>query len=77
VNCRCAFSAITRLLELPRLGCYFVVILLSDVMTIHFFFLVSVCNPEMHLALLGTVGMLNLYGVLVGLFQSSVNTRIP
>jgi hypothetical protein len=37
----CAFSAVTRLLELPRLGCYFIVLLLSDVMTIHFFFLVS------------------------------------
>ncbi|XP_024401012.1 uncharacterized protein [Physcomitrium patens] len=37
----CAFSAVTRILELPRLGCYFVVLLLSDVMTIHFFFLVK------------------------------------
>jgi phosphatidylinositol glycan class N len=37
----CAFSAVTRVLELPRLGCYFIVLLLSDVMTIHFFFLVS------------------------------------
>ncbi|KAJ0098524.1 hypothetical protein Patl1_21939 [Pistacia atlantica] len=36
----CAFSAITKLLQIPRLGCYFLVILLSDVMTIHFFFLV-------------------------------------
>ncbi|TXG58989.1 hypothetical protein EZV62_016818 [Acer yangbiense] len=36
----CAFSAITKLLRLPRLGLYFLVILLSDVMTIHFFFLV-------------------------------------
>ncbi|KAJ4826427.1 hypothetical protein Tsubulata_013617 [Turnera subulata] len=36
----CAFSAITKLLRLPRLGCYFLVILFSDVMTIHFFFLV-------------------------------------
>lgn len=40
-NYRCAFSAVTRLLELPRLGCYFIVLFLSDVMTIHFFFLVS------------------------------------
>jgi phosphatidylinositol glycan class N len=37
----CAFSAVTRVLELPRLGCYFIVLLLSDVMTIHFFFLVK------------------------------------
>jgi len=37
----CAFSAVTRVLELPRLGCYFIVLLLSDVMTIHFFFLVN------------------------------------
>ncbi|CAM6114425.1 unnamed protein product [Calypogeia fissa] len=35
-----AFSAVTRVLMLPRLGCYFIVLLLSDVMTIHFFFLV-------------------------------------
>uniref|UniRef100_A0A7I4BAI9 Uncharacterized protein n=2 Tax=Physcomitrium patens TaxID=3218 RepID=A0A7I4BAI9_PHYPA len=41
LNCRCAFSAVTRILELPRLGCYFVVLLLSDVLTIHLFFLVS------------------------------------
>ncbi|WCJ20909.1 GPI ethanolamine phosphate transferase 1 [Euphorbia peplus] len=36
----CVFSAITKLLRVPRLGCYFLVILFSDVMTIHFFFLV-------------------------------------
>ncbi|KAK9113910.1 hypothetical protein Syun_020707 [Stephania yunnanensis] len=36
----CAFSAITKLIRVPRLGCYFLVILCSDVMTIHFFFLV-------------------------------------
>ncbi|KAL1314903.1 hypothetical protein HN51_041716 [Arachis hypogaea] len=36
----CVFSAITKLNEVPRLGCYFLVILFSDVMTIHFFFLV-------------------------------------
>ncbi|KAJ0965385.1 hypothetical protein J5N97_026523 [Dioscorea zingiberensis] len=36
----CAFVAITKLMRLPRLGCYFLVILFSDVMTIHFFFLV-------------------------------------
>lgn len=36
----CVFSAITKLHRLPRLGCYFLVILFSDVMTIHFFFLV-------------------------------------
>jgi phosphatidylinositol glycan class N len=36
----CAFSAITKIVRIPRLGCYFLVILLSDVMTIHFFFLV-------------------------------------
>ncbi|KAG6557202.1 hypothetical protein Mapa_001129 [Marchantia paleacea] len=35
-----AFSAVTRLLALPRFGCYLLVLLLSDVMTIHFFFLV-------------------------------------
>ncbi|MBA0846347.1 hypothetical protein Goshw_000758 [Gossypium schwendimanii] len=38
---RCAFSAITKLLEVPRIGCYFLVILCSDVMTVHFFFLVK------------------------------------
>ncbi|XP_050223836.1 GPI ethanolamine phosphate transferase 1 isoform X2 [Mercurialis annua] len=36
----CAFSAITKLIRVPRMGCYFLVILFSDVMTIHFFFLV-------------------------------------
>lgn len=36
----CAFSAITKLVQVPLLGCYFLVILCSDVMTIHFFFLV-------------------------------------
>lgn len=36
----CVFSAITKLVEVPRSGCYFLVILFSDVMTIHFFFLV-------------------------------------
>lgn len=36
----CVFVAITKLVQLPRLGCYFLVILFSDVMTIHFFFLV-------------------------------------
>nr|CAB3502846.1 unnamed protein product [Digitaria exilis] len=35
----CTFSAITKVVRIPRLGCYFLVILLSDVMTIHFFFL--------------------------------------
>ncbi|XP_062010034.1 GPI ethanolamine phosphate transferase 1 [Rosa rugosa] len=37
----CVFSAITKLNRLPRLGCYFLVILFSDVMTMHFFFLVQ------------------------------------
>ncbi|RVX08780.1 GPI ethanolamine phosphate transferase 1 [Vitis vinifera] len=37
----CVFSAITKLIQIPRLGCYFLVILFSDVMTIHFFFLVQ------------------------------------
>ncbi|KAF5205092.1 Gpi ethanolamine phosphate transferase [Thalictrum thalictroides] len=36
----CAFSAVTKLIRVSRLGCYFLVILCSDVMTIHFFFLV-------------------------------------
>ncbi|XP_024024305.1 GPI ethanolamine phosphate transferase 1 [Morus notabilis] len=36
----CVFSAITKMNRLPRLGCYFLVILFSDIMTIHFFFLV-------------------------------------
>ncbi|XP_042499079.1 GPI ethanolamine phosphate transferase 1 [Macadamia integrifolia] len=34
----CTFSAITKLARVPRMGCYFLVILFSDVMTIHFFF---------------------------------------
>ncbi|KMS95014.1 hypothetical protein BVRB_013220 isoform A [Beta vulgaris subsp. vulgaris] len=36
----CVFSAITKMIRVPRLGLYFLVILFSDVMTIHFFFLV-------------------------------------
>nr|POE74486.1 isoform 4 of gpi ethanolamine phosphate transferase 1 [Quercus suber] len=34
-----AFSSITKLHQIPRLGCHFLVISFSDVMTIHFFFL--------------------------------------
>lgn len=45
----CAFSAITKLIKLPRLGCYFLVILLSDVMTIHFFFLVKTTGSWMEI----------------------------
>ncbi|KAL9227085.1 hypothetical protein vseg_002821 [Gypsophila vaccaria] len=36
----CVFSSITKLIQVPRLGLYFLVVLFSDVMTIHFFFLV-------------------------------------
>ncbi|CAL9060247.1 GPI ethanolamine phosphate transferase 1-like isoform X1 [Musa acuminata AAA Group] len=36
----CVFSAISKLIRVPRLGCYFIVIIFSDLMTIHFFFLV-------------------------------------
>ncbi|CAO2826102.1 unnamed protein product [Amaranthus hypochondriacus] len=36
----CVFSAITKMIRVPLLGLYFLVILFSDVMTIHFFFLV-------------------------------------
>ncbi|KAK6155161.1 hypothetical protein DH2020_009409 [Rehmannia glutinosa] len=37
----CTFTAITKLIRVPLLGCYFLVIICSDVMTIHFFFLVQ------------------------------------
>ncbi|PIN23567.1 hypothetical protein CDL12_03713 [Handroanthus impetiginosus] len=37
----CTFTAITKLVRVPLLGCYFLVIICSDVMTIHFFFLVK------------------------------------
>ncbi|CAA0828488.1 Unknown protein [Striga hermonthica] len=37
----CTFTAITRLIRVPLWGCYFLVIICSDVMTIHFFFLVQ------------------------------------
>lgn len=37
----CVFSSITKLVRVSRLGCYFLVVLCSDVMTIHFFFLVQ------------------------------------
>ena len=73
VNCRCAFSAVTRLLELPRLGCYFIVILLSDVMTIHFFFLVSDYKPKMRLVLLDIICIRHVR-FFVRLFQSFVKT---
>lgn len=36
----CTFSSLTKVIRVPLLGCYFLVILCSDVMTIHFFFLV-------------------------------------
>ncbi|KAI9078042.1 hypothetical protein K1719_039967 [Acacia pycnantha] len=35
------FSAVTKMNQVPRMGCYFLVLLFSDVMTIHFFFLVK------------------------------------
>lgn len=41
-KCRCVFSAITKVIRVSRLGCYFLVILFSDVMTVHFFFLVCI-----------------------------------
>ncbi|KAJ4961635.1 hypothetical protein NE237_021545 [Protea cynaroides] len=37
----CTFSAITKLARVPRMGCYFLVILFSDVMTIYFIFKVQ------------------------------------
>ncbi|XP_040366544.1 GPI ethanolamine phosphate transferase 1 [Rosa chinensis] len=37
----CVFNAITKLNRLLRLGCYFLVLFFSDVMTMHFFFLVQ------------------------------------
>ncbi|XP_057769323.1 GPI ethanolamine phosphate transferase 1 isoform X2 [Salvia miltiorrhiza] len=36
----CTFTAITGMIKVPLLGCYFLVIICSDVMTVHFFFLV-------------------------------------
>ncbi|EFJ07851.1 hypothetical protein SELMODRAFT_132847 [Selaginella moellendorffii] len=36
----CAFSIVVKIMSLPRLGCYFMVLILSDIMTIRFFFLV-------------------------------------
>lgn len=40
IKCRCTFTVITKLIRVPLLGCYFLVIICSDVMTVHFFFLV-------------------------------------
>ncbi|XP_051121000.1 GPI ethanolamine phosphate transferase 1 [Andrographis paniculata] len=37
----CTFTAITRLISVPLFGFYFLVIICSDVMTVHFFFLVQ------------------------------------
>ncbi|XP_042044151.1 GPI ethanolamine phosphate transferase 1-like [Salvia splendens] len=36
----CTFTAITKMVKVPLLGCYFLVIICSDIMTVHFFFLV-------------------------------------
>lgn len=45
----CMFSALTKLIRVSRLGCYFLVILCSDVMTIHFFFLVRTTGSWMEI----------------------------
>ncbi|KAL7232482.1 hypothetical protein ACSBR2_010495 [Camellia fascicularis] len=45
----CTFSALTKLIQVSRLGCYFLVILCSDVMTIHFFFLVRTTGSWMEI----------------------------
>ncbi|XP_028057694.1 GPI ethanolamine phosphate transferase 1 [Camellia sinensis] len=45
----CTFSALTKLIRVSRLGCYFLVILCSDVMTIHFFFLVRTIGSWMEI----------------------------
>ncbi|KAI8029069.1 GPI ethanolamine phosphate transferase 1 [Camellia lanceoleosa] len=45
----CTFSALTKLIRVSRLGCYFLVILCSDVMTIHFFFLVRTTGSWMEI----------------------------
>ncbi|KAL5725280.1 hypothetical protein ACHQM5_008440 [Ranunculus cassubicifolius] len=45
----CAFSAVTKLIRVSRMGCYFLVILCSDVMAIHFFFLVRTTGSWMEI----------------------------
>lgn len=45
----CTFSAITKLIRVPRLGCYFLVIFFSDIMTIHFFYLVRTTGSWMEI----------------------------
>lgn len=74
VHCRCVFSAITKLLRVPRLGCYFLVILFSDVMTIHFFFLVWLlsiwCSSLSNLVL--TSDLVDFHLELVNLFSGNL-----
>lgn len=45
---RCTFTAITKMVKVPLLGCYFLVIICSDVMTVHFFFLVRSLDLILH-----------------------------
>lgn len=56
----CAFSAVLRLLRRPRFGIYLIVLLLSDVMSIHFFFMVSGVGSWMEIGnSLSRFGILN------------------
>ncbi|KAJ8775315.1 hypothetical protein K2173_020319 [Erythroxylum novogranatense] len=81
----CVFSAITKLHRLPRLGCYFLVILFSDVMTIHFFFLVrntgswmEIGNSISHFGIMSAqVVFVLLLFALTNVFTKDIQTRPP
>ncbi|XP_058187105.1 GPI ethanolamine phosphate transferase 1 [Rhododendron vialii] len=81
----CAFSAITKLIRVPRLGCYFLVILCSDVMTIHFFFLVrntgswmEIGNSISHFGIMSAqVVFVLLLFALTNIYTKDIQTRSP
>uniref|UniRef100_A0A2P2KTR0 GPI ethanolamine phosphate transferase 1 n=1 Tax=Rhizophora mucronata TaxID=61149 RepID=A0A2P2KTR0_RHIMU len=81
----CVFSAITKLHRVPRLGCYFLVILFSDVMTIHFFFLVrntgswmEIGNSISHFGIMSAqVVFVLLLFALTNLYTRSIQIGLP
>ncbi|CAH2055360.1 unnamed protein product [Thlaspi arvense] len=81
----CVLSAITKLVRVPRLGCYFLVILFSDIMTIHFFFLVrntgswmEIGNSISHFGIVSAqVVFVLLLFALTNLYTRSIRVKPP